>query len=127
MSTPDNSTQTTAAANSALDVDRATDLRVTCRAWDNEGGIQSITSGGFLDRECNQDGRTEHKALTPLSSNHSKLPSGRINPGSFTSGDYHLPFDGCAKYSGELKLSCIAVNYLGGSTTSQLSVTFTGN
>ena len=126
LSTADNSTQKTTAGNSALDVDRATDLRVTCRAWDNEGGIKSIKSGGYLDRACNLDGRSQHEVLTPLSSDHTALPSGRVNAGSFTSGNYHLQFDGCAKYSGEMQLSCTAMNYLGKSSTSHLSVTFNG-
>lgn len=122
----DNNSQTSSVPYSLLDVGNATDIRVTCKAWDYEGGIKSITTTGTFQKECNTDGRPDHAVLPPLSTNHSKLPSGMVNTGGFTASEHHLQFDGCSRYSGELKLTSVATNFLGNSTTSELSVTFAG-
>jgi hypothetical protein len=122
----DNGSQTSSVPYSLLDVGNATDIRVTCKAWDYEGGIQSITTTGTFVKECNTDGRSDPAVLVPLSTTHSKLPSGMVNTGSFTASAHHLPFDECSRYSGELKLTSVATNFLGNTTKSELSVTFSG-
>ena len=120
----DNNSQTSSLPYSLLAVGGATDIRVTCKAWDYEGGIKSITTTGTFQKECNVDGRPDHVVLPPLVTSHSKLPSGMVNTRSFTAGTYHLQFDGCSRYSGELKITSVATNFLGNSTQSELSVTF---